>query len=53
MYIVCVTVFAAPAEKSRVHDVEKTGGGADAAQSDHGGIGRCGQIGAHAAIHVR
>lgn len=48
-----VAVFAAPAEEPGVHDVEEAGGSADAAQGDHGGLGRRGQIGAHAAVHVR
>lgn len=35
------------------HDVEEAGRAADAAQGDHGGLRRRGQVRAHAAVHVR
>lgn len=40
-------------ETDREQDVEEAGGGAHPAQGYHGGVGRSGQVGAHAAVHVR
>lgn len=42
-----------PVHSVGFRDVEEAGGAAHAAQGDHGGLGRRGQVGAHAPVHVR
>lgn len=48
-----IPVFVPGAASEVPQHVEEAGRAAHAAQGDHGGLGRRGQVRAHAAVHVR